>query len=101
MGQPGPRIPSPTLSDFGKGRFVGRRAAVLERHDGTAWRQVGRFRTTHDAGVAYDEAIGAGADPSTVRVIEVGPSLGTRVLMIAGVVVFLAIAAAALYVVFA
>ena len=100
MGQQGPRIPSPTLADFGKGRFVGRPTAALERYDGTTWTEVGRFRNVHDAGVAYDEAIGAGADPSTIRVSEIGPSVGMRVLMIAGAVVFLAIAAFALYVVF-
>jgi hypothetical protein len=101
MGQPGPKVPGPTLIDFGKGRFVGRRVAVLERNDGTGWRQAGRFRDAYDAGVAYDEAIGAGADPSAVRVIELGPSLAARILLVTGAVVFLAIAAFALYVVFA
>jgi hypothetical protein len=100
MGQHGPRVPSPTLADFGKGRFVGGPTAALERFDGTGWRQVGRFRNVHDAGIAYDEAVGAGADPSTVRVTEIGPSLVARAFMIAGAVVFLAIAGFALYVVF-
>jgi hypothetical protein len=100
MGQPGPKVPSPTLLDFGKGRFLGRRAAILERYDGTAWRPVGRFGDVHDAGVAYDEAIGAGAEPSTVRVVEIGPSLTVRVLMIVGAVALVVFAAFGFYVVF-
>ncbi len=40
MSQPGPKVPSPTLTDVGKGRILRGRDAILERFDGTGWRQV-------------------------------------------------------------
>jgi hypothetical protein len=88
MSQPGPKVPSPTLSDVGKGRILRGRGAILERFDGTGWRQVGRFGSVHDAGEALDEVIGAGADPASVRVVEIGPTSMTRALTIAGLVLF-------------
>jgi hypothetical protein len=85
VGIPGPKVPSPTLADVGKGRFARlRRTAVLERHDGSAWHEVGRFGSVRDAGVALDEAIGAGAASDTLRVVETEPSTASRVFMIVG-----------------
>jgi hypothetical protein len=97
-----PRVPSPTLSDTGRGRFMkGRRVTVLERFDGTTWLEVGRFGSIQDAGVALDEAVAAGSDPETLRVTDVGPTKTGRVAMVLGVVVGVAIAAFVLYVLFA
>jgi hypothetical protein len=101
MGQQGPKVPGPTLIDFGKGRFLGRRPARLERYDAGMWRQVGVFGDAREAGIALDEAIGSGADPSTLRVIEVGPSPTARVVYIVAAALLVAFAAFALYVVFA
>jgi hypothetical protein len=98
--QPEPRIPSPTLSDFGKGRFRRGRPAVLERYDGNSWRQAGRFGGAREANAALDEAVGAGADPASVRVVEIGPTPLARALMIAGMVVFGLVVAFCAYVVF-
>jgi hypothetical protein len=96
-----PNIPSPTLTDVGKGRFArSRRAAVLERHDGSAWCEVGWFGTIRDAGVALDEAIGAGAAPGSMRVVEAAASTTTRFLMIAGAIVLVVAAALVLYMLF-
>ena len=100
MGEQGPRIPSATLSDFGKGRFRSGRVAVLERFDGAAWHPIGRFGSVLDAGVALDDAIGAGAEPSSLRVVEVPRSTGMRVLMIAGAVLFVVALVLVLFLVF-
>ena len=97
-----PRIPSPALSDAGKGRFVkGRYVTVLERFDGTTWLEIGRFGSVQDAGVALDEAVAAGRDPQTLRVTDVGPTKTGRVAMVVGVLLAVAIAAFVLYVFFA
>ena len=98
--QSGPRIPSPTLADHGKGRFLRGRVATLERYDGAAWRPIGRFGSVRDAGEALDEAIGAGAEPSSLRVVEVPRSTSMRVLVIAGAVLFVVALALVLYLVF-
>jgi len=47
-----------------------------------------------------DEAVGAGADPASVRVVEIGPTPLARALMIAGMVVFGLVVAFCAYVVF-
>lgn len=97
-----PRMPSFTLSDVGKGRFVkGRHITVLERFDGTSWLEIGRFGSVQDAGSALDDAVAAGSDPTTLRVTDVGPTKTGRVAMVVGVVVAVAIAAFVLYVFFA
>jgi hypothetical protein len=96
-----PNIPSPTLTDVGKGRFVrSRRVAVHERHVGSAWHEVGRFGSMRDAGVALDEAIGAGAAPGSMRVVEAAASTTTRLLKIAGAIVLVVAAALVLYILF-
>jgi hypothetical protein len=82
-----PGIPGPNLADIGRGRF-GRfgRVAILERHDGTAWTMVGRYGSIRDANVALDEAVGAGASPDSMRVVETHTSAKiSRSLAIVGV----------------
>jgi len=97
-----PRIPSPALSDTGKGRFMkGRHVTVLERFDGTTWLEIGRFGSVEAAGAALDAAVAAGGDPETLRVTEVGPTKTGRVAFVVGVVLAVAIAAFVLYVFFA
>lgn len=94
-----PNIPGPTLADVGKGRFGrARRAAILERYDGTAWREVGRYGSVRDADVALDEAVGAGAGPGSMRVVEDGSSTATRVLVIVAAVALAVAVAFVLYV---
>lgn len=78
----------------------GGKTAVLERHDGGEWRVIGRFGSVRDAGVALDEAIGAGADPSSLRVTEAPMPTSRRVLVIVGAVLLVLASAFALYVVF-
>jgi hypothetical protein len=92
MGMPGgqPAGPSPFLADIGKGRIFGRRAAVLQRFDGSTWRDVERYRTTHDANVALDHAVGEGGEPGELRIVDAAPSTSARVLMIVGAVVCIA-----------
>jgi hypothetical protein len=98
MGMPGPKYPSPNLADTGKGRWwSARRTAVLERFDGAVWREVDRYGSAHDAGVALDEAVGAGSDPMTLRVVETGASTTARVLFVIGAVLLLAFFAFAMY----
>lgn len=96
--QPGPKVPSPSLADVGKGRFYSsRRTAVLERFDGAVWREVGRYGSVQDAGVALDEAVGAGSAPDTLRVVESGMSKGSRLLLIAGAALLVGAFAFAMY----
>lgn len=96
-----PGIPGPNLTDIGQGRF-GRfiRVAILERHDGTAWTPVGRYGSIRDANVALDDAVGAGAEPSSMRVAETHTSAPTsRALVVAGFLALgVAIAIIVLYV---
>jgi hypothetical protein len=86
------------MADVGKGRFYSsRRTAILERFDGAVWREVDRYGSVHDAGVALDEAIGAGSAPDSLRVVERGMSTGSRILLIAGAVLLIAAFAFAMY----
>jgi hypothetical protein len=88
-----PGIPAPNLADIGRGRF-GRfgRVAILEQHDGTAWTVVARYGSIRDANVALDDAVGAGAYPDSMRVVETHASAASsRALVIIG---FLALGAA-------
>jgi hypothetical protein len=87
-----PAGPSTFLADIGKGRIFGSKVAVLERFDGTSWHAVARYRTAHDASAALDAAIGDGAEPGTLRVIDASPSALSRFLMYVGVLL-LAVAA--------
>jgi hypothetical protein len=97
-----PRIPSPALSDTGKGRFMkGRHVTVLERFDGTTWLEIGRFGSEQAAGSALDAAVAAGSDPETLRITDVGPTKTGRVAFVVGVVLAVAIAAFVVYVLFA
>ena len=90
----GPNIPSPTLSDIGKGRFPGaRRVAILEHYDGATWIEVGRYGNVRDANVALDETIGAGAHAGTLRVTMAARKASTLVLL--GIAAVAAIAALA------
>lgn len=96
-----PGIPGPNLTDIGQGRFARfRRVAILERHDGTAWTVVSRYGSIRDADVALDDAVGAGADPSSMRVVETHTSAATsRALAVAGFLALgVAIAIIVLYV---
>jgi hypothetical protein len=96
MGMPGgqPAGPSPFLAGIGRGRFLGTRAAVLQRFDGSEWRDVAHYRTTREADVALDHAVGEGEEPGALRVVDVAPSTGARALMIAGAIGAVAIAVA-------
>jgi len=94
MGMPGgqPAGPSPFLAGIGKGRFLGTRAAVLQRFDGSAWRDVASYRTTREADAALDRAVGDGEEPGALRVVDPAPSTAARVLMIIATVVCVAFA---------
>jgi hypothetical protein len=94
MGMPGgqPAGPSPFLAGIGKGRFLGTRAAVLQRFDGSAWRDVASYRTTREADAALDRAVGDGEEPGALRVVDPAPSAGARALMIIGTAVCVAFA---------
>ena len=92
-----PRSPSAFLAGIGKGRFGRtRRVAILERHDGAAWREFARFGSLADADRALDEAVGSGASPDELRVLEASTG-SNRLLLIAGTT---AIAAAIVIVVY-
>jgi hypothetical protein len=82
IGSSGPNIPSPTLTDAGKGRFpIARRLGILERFDGTSWVEIGRYGSVRDADVALDEMIGGGANAGSLRVTEAPLPRSTLVLM--------------------
>ncbi len=96
-----PGIPGPNLADIGRGRFGRfRRVAILEQHDGTAWTVIGRYGSIQDANVALDDAVGAGAEPGSMRVVETHTSATTsRALVVVGVLALgVAIAIIVLYV---
>jgi hypothetical protein len=94
-----PRLPGPFLAGVGKGRLGRtRRIAVLERYDGTAWREVARFGDIGEANGALDEAIGDGAPPDTMRVLETHVA-ANRFLLIAGAIAVALAIAIVLYVV--
>jgi hypothetical protein len=87
-----PNIPGPTLAGFGKGRFgPSGRGAAVHRYDGSGWREVARYPTTHEAEAAIDVAVGDGAAPGTLRV---------GVAMAVGVAIVVVVAAFVVYVVF-
>jgi hypothetical protein len=92
--------PSTFLSALGKGR-LGRaqHLAILERHDGIAWREIGRFGSVQDADRALDEAVGGGAPPDTMRVLETQVA-SNRLLLIAGAIAIGAAIVIVLYVIF-
>ena len=94
MAIPGPGEPSPFLAGIGKGRFLGSRAAVLQRFDGSTWLDVQRYRSMHDANVALDHAVGEGEEPGALRIVDPAPSATARALMIVGLVVCIVVAAA-------
>jgi hypothetical protein len=98
VGIPGPGEPSPFLAGVGKGRFLGTRAAVLQRSDGQAWLDVARYRSAHDANAALDHAIGEGEEPGALRIVDAAPSTTVRSLMIVGAVVCVALAVAIVWV---
>ena len=95
MGTPGgpPAGPSPFLAGIGKGRFLGPQAGVLQRFDGSAWRDVGRYRTMREADAALDHAVGEGEAPDALRIVYAGPSTAVRVLTVLAVIVCVAVAA--------
>jgi hypothetical protein len=98
MSGPAPNVPSPGLTGLGKGRFVrSRRGAVLERLEGSEWRPMARYGSTQAASAALDDAVAAGAEPSTMRVVEASASTAARVLYAIGAVVLLAFFAFAMY----
>jgi hypothetical protein len=94
-----PNVPSPILADVGKGRIPRRRrVATLERrYDGASWRPIGRYGSVRDANVALDAAIGGGARPNDLRVVE---DAGSRLLVIVGALVFVLALATVLYLTF-
>jgi hypothetical protein len=95
-----PHAPSAFLAGIGKGRFLrSRSVAILERHDGTGWREVARFGSVHEADQALDEAVGSGASPDEVRVVETYAG-SNRLLLIAGTIAIAAAIAIVLYVTF-
>jgi hypothetical protein len=98
MGIPGPGEPSPFLAGVGKGRFLGTRAAVLQRFDGKAWLDVARYRSAHDANAALDHAIGEGKEPGALRIVDAAPSATARALMIVGAVAGVAVAIAIVWI---
>jgi hypothetical protein len=96
-----PGIPGPNLADIGQGRFAPfRRVAILERHDGTGWTAMGRYGSLRDANVALDDAVGAGGDPGSMRVVETRTWAATsRALVVVGSVALgVAIAIIVIYV---
>jgi hypothetical protein len=95
-----PHEPSVFLAGIGKGRFGRtRRVAILERHDGAAWREVARFGSVRDADRALDEAVGSGASPDELRVLETYTG-SNRLLLIGGTIAVAAAAGIVLYVIF-
>jgi hypothetical protein len=95
-----PHAPSTFLAGIGKGRFGRtRRVAVLEQHDGAAWREVARFGSVREADRALDDAVGRGVGPDALRVIETSTA-SNRVLVIAGTILIAAAIAIVLYVIF-
>ena len=65
---------------------------MLQRFDGSAWRDVASYRTTREADAALDRAVGDGEEPGALRVVDPAPSTAARVLMIIATVVCVAFA---------
>ncbi|MFL5791412.1 MAG: hypothetical protein ACJ76A_07895, partial [Actinomycetota bacterium] len=66
MGAPGGVPSSPVLAGIGRGRLFRSKAAVLQRFDGTAWRDVARYPTIRDADAALDHQVGEGQEPGEI-----------------------------------
>jgi hypothetical protein len=98
MAIPGPGEPSPFLAGIGKGRFLGSKAAVLQRFEGATWRDVAHYRSMHEANVALDHAIGEGDEPGALRIVDAAPSTAARALMIVGAVAGVAVAIAIVWI---
>lgn len=78
--------PSPILIAFAKGRLARtRHVVVLERNDGSIWREVGRFSDVGEADRALDEAVASGDPPDSLRVSETHVA-SNGVLVLAGVI---------------
>src|SRR4051795_978267 len=92
MGHSGPNAPSPFLAGIGKGSFLGGRTAIIQRFDGSKWRDVASYHTVHDADVALAQAIGAGEEPGALQSAETRASTGKRVLTVIAVIVCLSVA---------
>ena len=76
------------------------REVDLEQFDGRAWAPVGRFGSVRDANVALDQAAAGGVHPDHLRVTEVGPSRGYRLVVLAGYAVIAALLAWWIYIFF-
>jgi hypothetical protein len=93
-----PHAPSAFLAGIGKGRFLSTKpVAILERHYGAEWREVARFGSLQDADRALDEAVGSGAPPDSLRVVETNEA-SNRLLLIAGTIAIAAAIAIVVYV---
>jgi hypothetical protein len=66
---------------------------------GTAWTVVGRYGSTRDANLALDDAVGAGADPGSMRVVATHTTAAMSRALVVGFLAFgVAIAIIVLYV---
>jgi hypothetical protein len=94
-----PHAPSAFLAGIGKGVFGrSRHVAILERHGGEVWREIGRFGSVRDANVALDEAVANGDAPDSFRVMET--HVGSNgLLVLAGVIAIAAAIAIVAYVI--
>jgi hypothetical protein len=94
MGMPGgqPAGPSSFLADIGKGRFFGSKGGVVQRFDGSTWRDVAHYRTMREANAALDHAVGEGEEPGALRIVDAAPTKTARVLIIIAAVVCIAVA---------
>jgi hypothetical protein len=87
----GPHVPSPGIAGFFKDRIPrSRSGAIVERSDGGTWHEIGRYANPFDAKLAVDEAIAAGSEPDSLRVVE--PRMSNVVLIIGGLAISIAIA---------
>jgi hypothetical protein len=95
----GPRVPSPGIAGFFKGRIARLRAsAIVERNDGGTWHEVGRYATPIDAKLAVDAAIASGSEPASIRVVEAQTS-GRLFLVVGGLAIAIAVVIV-LYIIF-
>jgi hypothetical protein len=95
-----PHAPSAFLAGIGKGMFGrSRHAAILERHDGEVWHEVGRFGSVRDADHALDEAVANGDPPDALRVMETHVA-SNGLLVLAGLIAIAAAIAIVAYIIF-
>jgi hypothetical protein len=95
-----PHAPSAYLAGVGTGRWGRAKGVViLERNDGDAWREIGRFGSVPEADRALDEATANGASPDSLRVVETSTA-SHRLLLFAGAVAIGVAIAIVAYVVF-